>query len=133
MSINVDDVIATYMKLRGQKDSIEKEAKEKTAAIKLKMEKLEAWIKEQADTQGVTSFKTRSGTAFLTTTDFATVADWDAMIDFVRENEAYDLLEKRVSKVAVRGYIDQTKAVPPGVNYGTRLDVNIRKPAVSAD
>lgn len=133
MSINVDDVIATYMKLRGQKDLIEKETKEKTAAIKLKMEKLEAWIKEQADVQGVTSFKTRSGTAFLTTTDFATVADWDAMIDFVKENEAYDLLEKRVSKVAVRGYIDQTKAVPPGVNYGTRLDVNIRKPAVSAD
>lgn len=133
MSVNVEDVISTYMKLRGQKDSIEKETKEKVAAIKEKMEKLEAWIKEQADAQGVTSFKTRSGTAFLTTTDFATVADWDAMIDFVKENEAYDLLEKRVSKVAVRGYIDQTKAVPPGVNYGTRLDVNIRKPAASAD
>lgn len=133
MSVNVEDVISTYMKLRGQKDSIEKETKERVAAIKEKMEKLEAWIKEQADAQGVTSFKTRSGTAFLTTTDFATVADWDAMIDFVKENEAYDLLEKRVSKVAVRGYIDQTKAVPPGVNYGTRLDVNIRKPAASAD
>jgi hypothetical protein len=55
------------------------------------------------------------------------------MIAFVKENEAYDLLEKRVSKVAVRGYIDQTKAVPPGVNYGTRLDVNIRKPTASVE
>lgn len=133
MSVNVEDVVSTYMKLRGQKDAIEKETKQRVATIKEKMEKLEAWIKEQADAQGVTSFKTRSGTAFLTTTDFATVADWDAMIDFVKENEAYDLLEKRVSKVAVRGYIDQTKAVPPGINYGTRLDVNIRKPAASAD
>lgn len=133
MSVNIDDVISTYMKLRGQKDSIEKSAKEQVAVIKEKMEKLEAWIKEQADQQGVTSFKTRSGTAFLTTTDFATVADWDAMLSFVKENEAYDLLEKRVSKVAVRGYIDQTKAVPPGVNYGTRLDVNVRKPAANAD
>lgn len=133
MSVNVDDVISTYMKLRGQKDALEKEVKEKVSVIKAKMEKLESWIKEQADTQGVTSFKTRHGTAFLTTSDYANVADWDAMIAFVKENEAYDLLEKRVSKVAVRGYIDQTKAVPPGVNYGTRLDVNIRKPTASVE
>lgn len=133
MSIKVDDVIATYMKLRSQKDSIEAETKEKVAGVKAKMEKLEAWIKEQADLQGVTSFKTKHGTAFLTTTDFATVADWDAMLTFVRENDAYDMLEKRVSKTAVRGYIEQTKTVPPGVNYGTRLDVNIRKPTTTVE
>jgi hypothetical protein len=133
MSINVDDVIATYMKLRGQKDAIEAETKEKVSSIKVKMDKLEAWIKEQADLQGVTSFKTKHGTAFLTTTDFANVADWDAILQFVRENEAFDLFEKRISKVAVRGYIDQTKTVPPGVNYGTRLDVNIRKPVARVE
>ena len=77
--------------------------------------------------------ETKHGTAFLTTTDFATVADWDAMLTFVRENDAYDMLEKRVSKTAVRGYIEQTKTVPPGVNYGTRLDVNIRKPTTTVE
>jgi hypothetical protein len=133
MSVKVDDVIATYMKLRGQKETIEAQMKEQTAAIKAKMEKLESWIKEQADVQGVTSFKTKHGTAFLTTSDYANVADWDAMLSFVKENEAYDMLEKRVSKVAVRGYIEQTKTVPPGVNYGTRLDVNIRKPTASVE
>jgi len=133
MSINVDSVIAAYMKLRSEKDSIEAATKERVSGIKAKMEKLEAWIKEQADLQGVTSFKTKHGTAFLTTTDYANVADWDAVLDFIRENEAFDMLEKRISKVAVRGYIDQNKTVPPGVNYGTRLDVNIRKPAVNAD
>ena len=48
---------------------------------------------------------------------------------FIREEEAYDMLEKRVSKTAVRGYIDANKEVPPGIRYGTKLDVNIRKPA----
>ena len=65
MSVKVDDVIATYMKLRSQKEAIEAQMKEQTAAIKAKMEKLESWIKEQADVQGVTSFKTKHGTAFL--------------------------------------------------------------------
>lgn len=133
MSVNVDDVIATYMKLRDQKAAIEGEVKEKVAAIKTKMEKLESWIKEKADAEGVTSFKTKHGTAFLTTTDYANVADWDAVLTFIQENGAYDMLEKRVSKTAVRGYIDQQKAVPPGINYGTKLEVNVRKPAAGSE
>tara|TARA_Y100001951_G_scaffold91395_1_gene85342 strand:- start:538 stop:906 length:369 start_codon:yes stop_codon:yes gene_type:complete len=121
------------MKLRHQKESIENEAKAQVKDIKENMTKLEAWIKEKADADGVTSFKTKHGTAFLTTNDFARVADWDAMLEFIQENEAYDLLEKRVSKVAVRGYIDMNKAVPAGVTYGTRVDINVRKPAPKLD
>lgn len=133
MTVNVDDVVATYMKLRSQKEAIEAEAKGRVSGIKAKMEKLEAWIKEQADAQGVTSFKTKHGTAFLTTTDYANVADWDAVLGFIRENEAFDMLEKRISKTAVRGYIDANKAVPPGVNYGTKLEVNVRKPVARVE
>ena len=133
MTVNVDDVVATYMKLRSQKESIEAEVKDRVSTIKAKMEKLEAWIKEQADVQGVTSFKTKHGTAFLTTTDYANVADWDAVLDFIRTQEAFDMLEKRISKIAVRGYIEANKAVPPGVNYGTKLEINIRKPATRVE
>jgi hypothetical protein len=133
MTVNVDDVVATYMKLRSQKESIEAEVKDRVSTIKAKMEKLEAWIKEQADAQGVTSFKTKHGTAFLTTTDYANVGDWDAVLGFIRENEAFDMLEKRISKIAVRGYIEANKAVPPGVNYGTKLEVNIRKPVARVE
>lgn len=133
MTVNVDDVIATYMKLRDQKAAIEGEVKDKVSTIKAKMEKLEAWIKEKADAEGVTSFKTKHGTAFLTTTDYANVADWDAVLNFIQEHSAYDMLEKRVSKTAVRGYIEQEKAVPPGINYGTKLEVNVRKPAAGSE
>jgi hypothetical protein len=55
------------------------------------------------------------------------------VLGFIRDNEAFDMLEKRISKVAVRGYIDANKAVPPGVNYGTKLEVNIRKPVTRVD
>lgn len=133
MTMKVDDVIAAYMRLRDKKESMEAAVKEQTKELKEKMEKLEAWIKEQADVQGVTSFKTKHGTAFLTTTDYANVADWDAVLNYIRENEAYDMLEKRVSKIAVRGYIDANKSVPAGVNYGTKLEVNIRKPVARVE
>jgi hypothetical protein len=121
------------MKLREQKTAIEARVKDEVSVIKAKLEKLEAFLKTQMDEQGLTSFKSDYGTAFLTTTDYANVADWDAVLTFVRENDAYDMLEKRISKLAVRGYIEQTKAVPPGVTYGTKLEVNIRKPGAKAE
>jgi nanoRNase/pAp phosphatase (c-di-AMP/oligoRNAs hydrolase) len=131
--VNIDDAIAAYIKLREKKAQIKAEAEAKANEISVKLDKLEGWIKERADENGVTSFKTKHGTAFLTTVDFATVADWDAMLTFVKQNDAYDMLEKRVSKTAVRGYIDQLKAVPPGVNYGTRIEVNVRKPTAKEE
>lgn len=133
MSVNVDQVIAAYMTLRAKKDAIEGETKQKVSEIKAKMEKLEAWIKTQADAQGVTSFKTKHGTAFLTTTDYANVADWDAVLEFIQTKGAFEMLEKRVSKTAVRNYVENDKFVPPGVNYGTKLEVNIRKPTTRVD
>jgi hypothetical protein len=130
---NVGDVIRTYMKLREQKAAIEADAKDRVSSIKAKMEKLEAYLKTQMDAQGLTSFKSDYGTAFLTTTDYANVADWDVVLTFIRTTEAYDMLEKRVSKMAVRGYIEQMKAVPPGITYGTKLEVNIRKPGAKSE
>jgi len=125
----IDDVISTYITLRSQKEAIEAETKEQVAGIKEKLSKLEVWLQAKADETGVKSFKTDAGTAFLTTSDFASVGDWDVVLQFIKENDAYDMLTKKVSKVAVRGYIDANGAVPAGVNFGTKLGVSVRRPA----
>lgn len=131
--VTIDEVVAAYMKLRNKKDALKRNYEDAAENIKAKMKKLEAYIKEQADQQGVTSFKTHHGTAFLTTVDYANVADWDATLKFIQEENAWDMLERRVSKRAVRGYIDANKTVPPGVNYGTKIEVNVRKPTEKED
>lgn len=128
MTVTVDAVIKKYMRLREKKALVEATIKEELDKIKADMTKLEAFLKAKLDADGLTSFKTEYGTAFLTTTDFANVDDWDAVLRFIREEEAYDMLERRVSKTAVRGYIEANKEVPPGVKYGTKLDINVRKP-----
>ena len=130
---NIGDVIRTYMKLRAQKTKLESSVKDDLAKLKTKMDKLEAYLKVKMDEQGLTSFKSDFGTAFLTTTDYANVENWDKTLQFIRDNEAFDMLERRVSKVAVRGYIEENKSVPPGVSYGTKLEVNIRKPGAKSE
>lgn len=131
-ALTIDAVIAKYMKLRAEKDKIEAEAKTEVDKIKVNMTKIESWLKQQADAQGVTSFKTKAGTAFLTTADAANVENWDAILKFVLDNQMHHFLQKAVSKVAIRQYIEEHKTVPPGVKYATRIEVNIRKPEASA-
>lgn len=133
MSVTVDEVVAAYIKLRAKKDAMEAETKAEVKKIVEKMDKFEGWLKQQADAQGVTSFKTKHGTAFLKTTDYANVENWDATLAFIRSTESFDLLNKAVSKVAVRGYIEANKAVPPGVNYGTKIEIEVRKPTTRVE
>lgn len=133
MKVTIEKVIDAYLKLRVEKEIKDAKHREEIKLLKDKMTKLEGWIKTQADEQGVTSFRTEHGTAFLTTSDYANVADWDSVLRYIQKHEAFDLLEKRVSKMAVRGYIDLKKSVPPGVNYGTAISVSVRKPTVKAE
>ncbi len=127
--LTVDQVIATYLKMRKQKEAIEADTKERVKAIKEKMGKLEMWIQSKSDETGVKSFKTDEGTAFMTTSDFASVADWDAVLEFVKETEAWEMLTRGVNKTAVRGHIDETQTIPPGVNFGTKISVSVRSPS----
>jgi hypothetical protein len=125
----VEDVIAKYVHIKGLKDAVEREAKTKVADLVAKLARLEAYILQRMDQDGVTSFKTAKGTAFKTKADFASVADWDELLRFIKENNAWDLLQKRVSKEAVRSYLDMDQPPPPGVNYGVKTDIAIRKPS----
>ena len=67
--MTVDQVIEAYLKYRNKKEALEAEIKDQVKELKDKMAKLEAWIKTKADAEGVTSFKTAHGTAFVTTND----------------------------------------------------------------
>ena len=131
--LTMDRVIGTYITLRKQKAAIDDEVKERLLGIKEKMLKLEAWIQTESDKTGVKSFKTDAGTAFLSTSDFATVADWDEVLEYVKANEAWDILTHGVNKRSVREVIDATKQVPNGVNFGTKIGVSVRAPAKKAE
>lgn len=127
--IKVGKVIEKYVALRQEKEGIERETKTKVAVIRENMNKLESWLLAAMDAEGLQQFKSEAGTAYKTTVDHAGVADWEELIEFVKANEAWTLLEKRVSKQAVKGYLDMGHEPPPGVNYVTKIVVNIRKPS----
>lgn len=124
----IDTIVGAFMQLREQHDAVKQDAKNKMDELKGKMSHLEAMLLTHMDEQGVETCRTQHGTVYKTTTDFASVADWDAVIEYVKANDAYHLFDKRVNKLAVRDYVGNGLPPPPGVNYGERIDVQIRKP-----
>ena len=104
-----------------------KEQKEALAPLNEQMQKCLAWIQQQLQQQGLQSFKGESGTAFLSTDTSVTSADWDATLAWIRENEQWVFLEKRVSKSVVQDYIGSTGEIPPGVKVSTSVEAHIRK------
>ena len=127
-------VLAKYMQLRTDKERIEADTKSQLEPIINNMQLIEKYLKQVMDERGITQIKSdKYGTAFLSTTDYANVENWDALLNFITTNSHYEMLQKAVTKTAVREYIESYKAVPLGVNYGTKIDVSIRKPKAKVE
>lgn len=127
MAIDINEIVEKYIKLRDLKAKLDGEHKDKVSGITAAMTKAEGAILALFDQMGVDSAGTASGTAYRSTRTSATVADMDAFLAFVRENEAWHMLERRVAKTQVDEYVAANNDLPPGINYSTAVTINVRR------
>lgn len=125
--MTVDDVLAAYLALRKRKEDLKKEQAEAMAPVNEQMNKCLLWIQQRMQEQGLTNFKGPSGIAFLQTDTTVSVKDWDATFEWIKANEQWAVLEKRVSKSVVQDFIQATGEVPPGLHVSTEVAAHIRK------
>lgn len=128
MTINVGVAIDGYLKLRKAIDDLKEEQKAAMAPFLDKKLKLEGWLMTQINAAGVTSLSAKGiGTAFLNTTTSVTAEDWAATLQWIKDNDAWEMLEHRVSKSAVQDYIAAHQEIPPGLSVKQEVEVRIRK------
>lgn len=125
--MKLSELVAKYIELRDKKAQIKAEYDGKVAKLDENLDKIEAVLLKTFDSTGMESVKTEFGTAYTSTRTTASVADPDAFMTYCKANDAWHLLEKRVSKVAVEQYKDEHQDVPPGVSYRAERTVNIRR------
>jgi hypothetical protein len=126
--MTLDKALAAYLKLRTEVERIEAAAKAETAKLKAQMQDLETWVTVKAQEEGLESIKAKGvGTAYWSTHHSCTVASRDAFFAYVKEHDAFDLLENRASKSAVKSFIEAAGEPPPGVNFSSVRVFNLRK------
>ncbi len=124
---SMDQVIAAYLQLRQLKDETARRHKEEMAPINDKMNKLQSWVHSQLNSQGQKNARVDAGTAFLQTDTSVTAQDWDTVLQFIKDNGLFEMLERRLSKGVVTEYIESTGSIPPGVKITSEVSCHIRK------
>lgn len=131
--MKTDLLVGKFVELRDRRAVLKKDYESQDKQLKDLMEKIENKLHAMLVEAGETSKKTQYGIVFKTMKDYANVADWDSVIEFIRDNEAWGMLERRVSKTEVKTLMapDEngkfTKPPPPGVNFVQVETVGIRR------
>jgi hypothetical protein len=125
--MTVDDVIRAYLVLRAQKQEMEERHKLELAPLHENLGKCQLWIQAQLQQQGLQNFKSHAGIAFLQTDTRVKAEDWDTHLAWIKDNDAWAFLERRVSKTVVQEYIEAHNAIPPGLSVKQEVSVHIRK------
>jgi hypothetical protein len=133
MSVTADQLVAKYVELRDRCTAAKKKYEAEIAPWKDGMEKLEGHLQQMLDATGANSMNTDHGTIFRTYKESATVADWDAFMAYIQNNDEWGLLERRVSKTYVKELMDEQRdgsyrnPPPPGVNFVRLAAVQVRR------
>lgn len=125
--MTLDQLVQNYLVVREAKAKKEAAHKAEISKFTDLLDKLEGRILGELQAQGVESARTKAGTAYQTTRTSATVQDWDAFFEAVKKDGAWDLLERRCSKIAVEQYKSEHGELPPGVKWTAERVVNVRR------
>lgn len=127
MTVQMDDLVGKYLRFREIKASLKAKHQTELEPIEAALKTIEATLLTEFQKLGTESMRTSAGTAYKSTRSSATVADWEQVLEYVKQNEMWDLLERRVSKAAVEEFKEEYQDLPPGVNWREEVTINVRR------
>lgn len=122
-----DKMVAKYIALRDKVDEIKKRQSADLVSYNLVLGTLEGWLLEALNASGVDSMRAPGGTFYKTSRTSAKVHEWSKTLDYIRENDAWELLEARVSKTAAEAIMADTGLPIPGVDVKREIALNVRR------
>jgi len=105
------------------------EAAEHTAAAKKIVEELEALEKaviERLDKDETTMSRGKTASAILTETPVPKVGNWDSFYEYIKEHDAFHLLQRRTSNPACRETMEAGEEIP-GITIFTKRAISLKK------
>ena len=128
VEVTYEKLVKTFVKIRDARSVLKAEWEVKDRELKDKLDRLEQFMLSTMSDSGIESFKTSAGTAYRTTSLVPTGSDWTAFYAWVKENNAFDFIFRRIKADAVTDYMDQNDGqVPTGVSVFKKYGVTIRR------
>lgn len=125
--VQIDKLVERYIALRDKKAALKAQYDESVAPIDEMLERCEAILLGQMQTTGADSFKTKYGTAYSKERVTYGTDDWLRTLQWIVDQQAWGMLEKRVSKSFLDSHVEETGELPPGVNCRREIVVNVMR------
>lgn len=126
---NTDELVEAYLAIRSQREKLARDYEATDNALKEDMAKLEAVMLEMCNAVNADSIKTRHGTVMRKLNERFFCQDWENFYKFVLDNEAVQLLERRIHQGNFKEFMKDHDGdgLPPGVNVMREYGVSVRK------
>lgn len=126
--LTIDKLIGMGVEVRDELKAEKRKFSKYEAEAKGLLSQISHALKLKGDSLGVNSFSTAEGTAFRSLKESYRVGNWASAFKFMQETGNWQMLEKRVGKLATKEIHKATGAVPPGVEYIAEEEFVIRRP-----
>jgi hypothetical protein len=120
-------LVEMYVALRDRRAQREAAFKNSDSDDKERQERIEAILLQRFAESGHESVKTPAGTAYKSTKTSARIADWDTFLEFVKNNQAWELLTRGCAKTSVVEYKNANSELPPGIDWREELQIGVRR------
>jgi hypothetical protein len=126
---DTDELVEAYLLIRSEREKLLREYEASDAKLKEDMSKLEAVMLDMCNAVNADSIKTKHGTVMRKLNERYFCQDWDNFYKYVLENEAVQLLERRIHQGNFKEHLAENEAdgLPPGVNVMREFGVSVRK------
>jgi hypothetical protein len=129
--LNLDELVKIYLTIRTEREKLKSYWEVKDGELEQEMKLLEQSMLTVCNDTNASSIRTESGTVIRSLKERFTTNDWDNFKKFVLDNEAIDLLERRIHQGNFKEFMAEHKddGLPPGVNVMREFTIVVRKPS----
>jgi hypothetical protein len=127
-SVDLDKLTTIYIKIRDARADSKRVFEAEDNDLKEQMEVLEAQMLDVCKEMKADSIRTPHGTIIRSVKSRYWTNDWDSMYDFIQENGAFGLLEKRLHQTNMKDFLSENpEALPLGLNVENSYSVVVRR------
>ena len=129
MNSDLEALVSAYIEIRNERERILHKFDEEDAVLKKDLMQLEVALLDVCNNVSANSINTQYGTVIRKLNERFYCNDWDNFRKFVRENDAVELLERRIHQGNFKQFLAEHKeeGLPPGVNVMREFGVTVRK------
>ncbi len=142
--LSVADLIDRYIKVRDKKEAVQEEHKKQLKPFNEMLAKIEGLLLLHLNFNKLDSVNGGMGTAYKTTHTSVSVKEWTKTLQYIKDFDAWELLEARVNKTAAVEIteelakqaveaaaagqaVDPAQTVIPGIAISQTIAVNVRR------